>query len=731
MEDFFSLVWGQGDGYACIVTPNHQGEPTNNKFFKYPEELDKIVKYAKLHSLNDVWFTPVLWKSDDNRRRSNAKSLSVLYGDADTFDVEDFRIDPTIVVHTSPGKTHCYWVIEDAADVDVDTLEQHNHAISLAHPKHLTGYDTGWSLTKLLRVPGTTSRKYEESFELWHEIEGAVYTLEEFAEAYPLEQRSVGSFKFEALEDVEIPDDVTHIILDAEAEDVINTYFPEGSRSEPLYLAINYCFEAGATDAETFRLLYQTAVDKWSNIYDRDEDKAADRLWDDIQRTRAKKQPDPTIVEVTDVHLGERENFDFLSAEEREGLQDCFVDRFVSWSDKKTNAARDYKEAAAFIILSTVFSDFGHLNMNWGQEPLNLWFIISGGTTVDRKSTSKNQALKFLRSLEHVVEDDISDEVEFIYDYSSDFSVEGMADVLLKRPHRSGVVTRDEFQGFLAEINQKNYKSGVKETLTDWYGGWISSRIRSGSNTKKSGIPFALSFYAIGIDEQIVDQLTTDDFGSGFLPRFLWVEPTESMTKSNSITDGFLQAAGDQKEDTEWLELVNYIRNARDFWDSFGDAEAETVGIRFTDEAWNRIVKFMRDMEKASKDNPNAIPSVERLSISTLKCAALLAMAETHEEVTEEYVVKAIHYASKWYGNMINKLNAVTDTIWKKQQDEILMMVVDAGGTSTLKSIYSRVRAKYTSKEFAEILSALENSGYIKQENDNGVVRIIFTGSSK
>ena len=105
-------------------------------------------------------------------------------------------------------------------------------------------------------------------------------------------------------------------------------------------------------------------------------------------------------------------------------------------------------------------------------------------------------------------------------------------------------------------------------------------------------------------------------------------------------------------------------------------------------------------------------------------------MAEAEEEATVEHVVKAIHFSSKWFGNMVNKLNAVTDTIWKKQQDEILMMVVDSGGATTLKQIYSRVRAKYTSKEFSEILSALENSGYIKQENDNGVIRIIFTGGS-
>lgn len=727
MKDFFELIYNEGEGYACITTPDWEGKPTENRFFQYPSELDKMIIHVKLNAVNDVWYTPTLWETPENRKTSNASQLHVLYGDADTFNIQDFHIEPSIVVHTSPGKSHCYWLIEDVEYIDIWTLQNYNHAISVAHPKQETGYDTGWSLSKLLRVPGTTNRKYDEPFELWYEVTGQIYTAEEVEEAYPIDVATLeNNFKFKNFKDVDIPEEVTRIALPQDVVDVINTSFPEGSRSESLYLAINSCFEAGATDEETLSILHNTPVDKWSDDYELD--KAAEYLWDDIQRTRLKKSPDPTRKKVDDVDLGHKEDFNFLTEKEWEELNDCFIDKFVSWSDKKTNAARDYKEAAAFIILSTVFSDFGHLNMQWGQEPLNLWFIISGGTTVDRKSTSKNQALKFLRSLEYILDDDdlITAETEYIYDYSSDFSVEGMADVLLKRPHRSGVVTRDEFQGFLAEVNQKNYKSGLKETLTDWYGGWVSSRIRSGDSRKKSGVPFALSFYAIGIDEQIVDQLTTDDFSSGFLPRFLWVDPNESAANINSITDGFRQASGDQKSDEEYMGLISQIENARDYWEVTSDPDGETFGLNFTEDSWNRIVEYMRDMEKVSPDQ--AIPSVERLSVSTLKCAALLAMADGLETVTKNYVLKAISFTQKWYGNMIHKLNAVTDTIWKRQQDDVLRLIVESGGKPKLKTVYAKVRAQYTSKEFSEILNALEDSGYVRRDNVNGVMYLEFTG---
>lgn len=735
MRDFFEFVWGENDGYACIVTADIEGKPTNSKFFKYPEQLTEIVDYSQLNKFKDVWFTPTLWKTNENRQRVNAKALNVFYADADTFDIVDFHLRPSLIVETSPGRTHCYWSIEGTDGVDIDLLEDHNRAISIEHPKDETDLDTGWSLTKLLRVPYTTSRKHAEPFDLTTEYSGEIYELEQFAEKYPPPKKVENATgKLVDFMDVILPDYenvIQEVVLSAEARDVINTQFSIGNRSEPLFLAINNCFEAGASNEETFTLLKSTPVDKWAQEYD--DPKASIYLWNDIQRTRRKRQPDPTTMEVADVDLAERAEYYFVEDQEVRHLQDSFIDRFVEWSDKRTNAARDYKQAAAFIILSTVFSDFGHINMNWGAEPLNLWFIISGGTTVDRKSTSKNQALKLLRKLEYADEDGFDTGMtEYLYDFSSDFSVEGMADTLLQRPHRSGVVTRDEFQGMLAEINSKNYKSGMKETLTDWYGGRVSTRIRSGKAMSKSGVPFALSFYAIGIDEQIVEQLTTDDFASGFLPRFLWVDPTDSIARKNSITDGFAQGVSKTVEDEEFNALVDEVLNAREYWEAFVDPEGETIPIQFTDEAWDRVIKFMGDMEKLSNSiNPAAIPSVERMSVSTLKCAALMAMVDAQKTVTYPYVLKAIHFASKWFGNMIHKLNAVSDTVWKRQQDEVLKAVVSAGGSVTLKSIYSKVRAKYTPRDFSEILNALENSGYIRQENHDNVVRIHFTGGKK
>lgn len=740
MQDFFELVWGDGDGYVCIVTADSDGVPNNNKFFKYPEQLNAIVKYAQLHSMKDVWFTPALFNSPESRRQSNAKELHTLYADADTFDIDNFKLEPSIIVQTSPNKTHCYWTILDAEDYDIVDMESANHAISLEHPKAETGLDNGWSITKILRVPQTNNLKYKTPFRVKHAMTGVAYTYNEFIEQYDAELARTGEYNAEKMpswteinsNDAEAWDKAIYakLSISSEVKAIIDTKYNTGKRSEMLFLAINELMEFGATNEEVFRLLHNKPVDKWS--HDHKRTKAAALLWEDVVRTRTKKADvlQNKIKEIAESDAPERletlENkisqINLMDASERP--KRTFIDKFVAWSNRTTNAAEDYKIAAAFIVLSTVFSDFGHINMRWGRTPLHLWYIISGGTTEDRKSTAKNQALRILRKLEHYNDDNnftfegIGD-TEYAYDYSSDFSSEGMADTLLQRPNRSGVVTRDEFQGLLAEISGKNYKAGLKEALTDWYDGRISARIRSGQKQKGSGVNFSLSFYAIGIADQIIDNLTTEDFASGFLPRFLWVDPVSSKKQQRSITDGFMQGSADPEKDDEFVNLVKFIQESRDYWEDIVDPEGETVGLPFEDDAWERLVNFMSDMETAArKINKDALPSVERLTVSTAKCAALLAMADCADKVTLDYVVTAIYYAEVWFKNMLGKISIVSSTLWKKQQDAVLSTIL-AEGTMSYKKLYNRWRHEYMPRDFSDILRALEDSGHIYQWVDD------------
>ena len=107
VNEFLGLVLGEGAGYATIVTKDSKGVPTVQKFFSYPDELDEMVAYAERFKNEDVYFSPIVYY-EQRRIRENAKSVSVVYSDADTCNPANFRIEPSISVETSKDRWHCY-----------------------------------------------------------------------------------------------------------------------------------------------------------------------------------------------------------------------------------------------------------------------------------------------------------------------------------------------------------------------------------------------------------------------------------------------------------------------------------------------------------------------------------------------------------------------------------------------------------------------------------------------
>jgi hypothetical protein len=115
IKDFLEGVLGSGAGYATIVTKDGRGVPTVQKFFSYPDDLDAMVAYAELHAEEDVYFSPILYY-EERRIRENAKTVSVVYADADTCAPDNFRLKPSISVETSDGRWHTYWILDGEQD---------------------------------------------------------------------------------------------------------------------------------------------------------------------------------------------------------------------------------------------------------------------------------------------------------------------------------------------------------------------------------------------------------------------------------------------------------------------------------------------------------------------------------------------------------------------------------------------------------------------------------------
>lgn len=719
------MIYGNLEGSVCItrLNPLDPNIPPRDKFFKYPEELDELVAYCNRWSHEDTFCTPHL-NDGNGRRKTNMTAGQVAFGDADSFKPSMLELEPSIIVRTSPEKSHVYWLIEDSTDpLELETL---SHAVSLAHPKDSTGYDVGWATNKLLRVPGTTNNKYGEPYEVNYEVTGLVYTVEEFKAVYDTPDR----LELEEFERSDIPEReeaMEAIQWTVQLQELLTESYAANqgySRYVVLHKAIQELFRCGATNEQAFAILQNHSLNKWAedNISDADQ-----RLWDDIIRARAKSELENSdVLSDLDADLLPEQpeaRYDLLREGEHELLKPTFIDLFADWSGAKTKTARVYQEAAAFGVLSTVFSELAHLPMNFGPEYLNMWFIIAGRSTIDRKSTVMRHMMQVL--------DYISDD-DYEYDLGGNFTTEGIAKATLNKSNRSGIIVRDEFQGLLQEL-EKNYMSGAKGQLTMMYDGNIPGRLRASEDTtRKAKVKFALSFYGLGIANQITDLLTEEDFYSGFLTRFIWVTPPRDYIPPE-VTDGFeLQDMSKSKHDDKFIDLAETVRSARTYFELWYDGhDSPTLPIEVAPEAHERMRMQLEDISSIAKrlGKEQFISSGQRLSHSTYKAAACLAMIECRDRVELRDVLAAINYSSSWFSNMINMSEKISSSDWERQLENVTKFLEKRGKKMTKGALYREFRAQYKPRDFHEVLEALQSSGYIRLTSEVGRHMVEYLGA--
>lgn len=715
-RDYLNFIWQGLDGRAVIALMDSDNQITRHKFFSWPDQSEDLFAYVEEHKGQDVYTTDTLYRAN-RAKKGVAKAVQMVFSDADTFNVADAKLIPSLIVHTSPGKTHLHWRLTDTTDPSV--VEPLSHALSNAHPKDTTGMDDGWAVNKFLRVPGTANTNpmnkpgYPDNFEVSYETTGAAYTSAEFAAAYPPVETVTVAEK--TLPDV-LPgygEVLGRIKNSPMLSDLINK--GAGSRrdvdrSDALFLLENELFRLGATDEETFVICRNAAVNKFADKSDPDS-----KLWDDILRARAKsyttselEEADDTIEVTVAPHKPDK-MVDFLTEEEKENLRPTFVDDYMAWAASKTDAAREYHVAGAFTILSTVFSDYGHAVPKFGRLPLNMWFMVLGATTRSRKSTTRGQMLKFISAL--------SDDDKYTYDLGSDFTPEALDNALLERSNRSGLVHRDEFQGFLKEVGSKAYMAGAEGKLTEIYDGHVSGKLRAtGEQKRKAAVNVSLVLFAMGIRDQVADILTQEDFQSGFLTRFIYIEADAPPRTKESDYLAQADLTEVKEGDPVFTQLLQSLEKSRQHWDNFVQYDAPTTAVPCTPEAWARLNAFISDVLDAAEGHErHAIidASSQRLTLSILKAATLLAMYESCDEVELNHMLAAINYCASWFTHMVSMANRVSASAWQRRMDAVEEFLMEKGGSATWEVVYRKFKSDLKSREFLEIITALEEAGVL------------------
>ncbi len=219
----------------------------------------------------------------------------------------------------------------------------------------------------------------------------------------------------------------------------------------------------------------------------------------------------------------------------------------------------------------------------------------------------------------------------------------------------------------------------------------------------------------MGILTEATDVLTITNFRSGFLTRFLYVVGKRPdgwrappMEQSNEIED--------TQGDPVFESLAKRMEGNRNYWD-MKKPEDKTIGIRADEDAWKRLQEYEKqvaELAEESKYSEIISTTSERMVISTLKLAALLAMDDRSSSIKLVHMLQAIAYAGEWFDNAVTVASMVSESEWQRDVDKLEAFIAAKGGQTTYAMAY-RQFGHLKPKDFDIIIEALVGRGDVER----------------
>ncbi len=685
---FLDAVYGETKGYTSVwwrETPGPKSPIDKQKWFRYPQQRDQMVQFIDQKRSHDVYIPVAMYdeervkaglQPDENGKKiggripEHATVVQSLWNDTDTFDPTEYRVKPSVVVKTSEGRTHCWWILDKP--VDAIRAELVVKKITYAHKGE--GADiSSWGRNKLLRVPGTYNSSHGFPEEVTAEYTGAVYTLEEIANAYddvPLPAASPARLSVSTPADpVDVPDTLPDF-FDAQAK--LPQDFPiellsaepsvgdGGNRSEMRWRLIAELVEAGLTDAEVFVIAKQSkAAQKWE-----EDPRGWDGLWAEVAKERQKYEwgsvPD---AEPAKPKQRNSKRVELLTPEERElakaHLKKSWIAEYEDWVRSRVKIFNaPYHRAAAWMSLSQLVGENARLNIGGNDVPLGLYFFVLGGTT-----TGKSQAKSFMRRTVHNAYYSSTTNP----DCGDDVSIQALLDVLRNRPRGVGMMSSDEVDGTLNKMREKgSWRAGDLAVYTDLYDGTVAPLIRKGQ-TEGTWTKVQFSWYGMGTEVKVVDALDRSMFESGFLARFQWFIGSNIEVDENDLG---VRLGGSDSYKEQMAEVDKWQARFQLVKEQWG---VRTMGLRDTEygiiepndeDTVLYVQQATAKMEKrlwAGDANYDILrPSLTRHAIAAVKMAALLAIADGRFTFTKLDVMAALYQCEQILPNLYHVAGLVS-----------------------------------------------------------------------
>jgi hypothetical protein len=200
---------------------------------------------------------------------------------------------------------------------------------------------------------------------------------------------------------------------------------------------------------------------------------------------------------------------------------DHFVSRFDAYAGQRTDAAREYHEAAALVLLASATPGVrANLAPYPNGLPTNLYVALVGNSSQTRKSTAKNIAKDVqARTIPNGLMPELA-------------SPEGFIEELAQRSGDTATWYVDEMGEMLEKLHHAKHMAGLRGLLLTVYDG-EDYRYKRKSKRAKGGVAVDdedvierphLSVLA-AMTPVVFDTLNEGDVSSGLLPRFAIVMP--------------------------------------------------------------------------------------------------------------------------------------------------------------------------------------------------------------
>jgi hypothetical protein len=754
-EEFLRLVYDQVQGFAYL--DSLAGEPRS---YYLPLYLTDLIEEATWSLGGNLYCSTNTFtdgriehyndedgkrKISTGRQKANAKEGGAIYCDADTAHPDVFRLQPSIVVESSPGRWQCWWILDDVYPASRIALL----ARQIAYAHNAQGADiSSSSLTKLLRVPGSrNAKRNRETGEYVHADlptvrawdTGARYTIEEIESKYE-DIEYIRSLMPES-DDVELPDRASLPAF----PDLYNA-LPEigpftGTEFGPLIEGSNWLDETGqrkpGPSGDRTRYRYRLICDLIREGYSNEDvlvlawgAKASDKwradprgergLWGEILKARieinAEQGEGLDVLEADDAYQPSEIGLSLLDDKERALIKGDphFVNRYLAWVRSRLSRANmPYHRLNAWMVLSIAYSELTAIPDESADYPLNIWTLALGET-----ATGKTQASDMMFEMAHHVHEDgfWGDGVNV----GGNATPSALNKVLIERDKKVSVFQSDEAHGPLAQIQKAEYQAGSLELYTYLYDGRVPKYQRmTNAETSNKDATTIFNMWLLGPPKQVTDVIPADWFSSGFMGRFMMAigDPPDPKKKT---------AIKRREGDLSVKRLDPFVAQLAEE-SEYNREEFRERGMPYldeTDEALERMSRAVDGILEHSAGNGAAARSVEeasrRFEKHIRKAAWLLALSEASPVVTLRHALIAIEAAEGWYSAMIEIAGMVSENPYVKQGNAIEEAIRDNKGWMSVVKINDHFR-HIERRVRTEHLQDLVSQNRLKPDNRNGV----------